>query len=287
MDWVEMTGKTIEEAVEAALVELRVSEEDADIVVLSEAKPGLFGRVRSEARVRARVRPSRPDDREAGAQQGRRAHRARPLPAPARPTSENGDGYQAQESDQGASGSGSAAVSEQADGGTSTSARERRDSVVSALEIPLADQAEVASSFLQGILDLFGLSGSVKVTEIDESTVEVAVSGGDLALLVGPRGTTLDALQDLARVVVQRRTGARHGRLLVDVAGYRQRRRQALAIFTRERAQEVLQDGLEQVLEPMGAADRKVIHDTANSIEGIQTHSEGEDPRRRVVISPA
>ncbi|MDQ2754426.1 MAG: single-stranded DNA-binding protein [Actinomycetota bacterium] len=165
--------------------------------------------------------------------------------------------------------------------------RERVDSSGAELEVPLAEQGEVARQFLVGVLERVGTAGTVEVREIDQSTVEVAITGKDLAFLVGARGSTVDALQDLARVVVQRRTGARRGRLLVDVAGYRQRRRQALAAFTLERAEEVLRDGVEQVLEPMGAADRKVIHDTANSVDGVRTHSEGEDPRRRVVISPS
>lgn len=270
MDWVETTGPTIEEAIEQALLQLGVSEEDSDVVVLSEAKPGLFGRVRSEARIRARVRPVAPTDRENATKERQRGLRA-PAPAetPSRPERS------------------ASAAAEAHNGRVTTVTKERWDRAGGELEVPLAEQAEVARQFLLGVLERMETSGRVDVTEIDDNTVEVAVTGGDLALLVGLRGATVDALQDLARVIVQRRTGARHGRLLVDVAGYRQRRRQALASFTRERAEEVLRDGVEQVLEPMGAADRKVIHDTANSMEGVRTHSEGEEPRRRVVISPA
>jgi spoIIIJ-associated protein len=85
---------------------------------------------------------------------------------------------------------------------------------------------------------------------------------------------------------VQRQTGARHGRLFVDVAGYRQRRREALERFTQSLAEEVKTSGARKLLEPMSAADRKVVHDTANGIDGVRTISEGEDPRRRVVILP-
>ena len=86
--------------------------------------------------------------------------------------------------------------------------------------------------------------------------------------------------------MVQRQTGGRNGRLLVDVGGYRQKRKEALARFTEGVATQVRATGVAKSLEPMHAADRKVVHDTVNGLEGVQTTSEGEEPRRRVVISP-
>ena len=82
---------------------------------------------------------------------------------------------------------------------------------------------------------------------------------------------------------MQRKTGGSNGRLLVDIAGYRAKRRVALERFTREQADKVLASGRRLVLEPMTPADRKVIHDTVNEIAGVGTTSEGEEPRRRVV----
>ena len=75
-------------------------------------------------------------------------------------------------------------------------------------------------------------------------------------------------------------------RLRVDVGGYRERRREALAKFATKVAAQVVDSGEPASLEPMSAADRKVVHDAVNDIDGVQTSSEGEDPRRRVVISP-
>ena len=148
-------------------------------------------------------------------------------------------------------------------------------------------QGEVAREFLDGLLAEFGASGAVGVNEIDEDTVEVAVTGDDLGLLIGPSGSTLTALQEITRTVVQRQTGGRNGRLLVDVGGYRQKRKEALAKFTESVAAQVRETGVSKALEPMHAADRKVVHDTVNTLEGVQTTSEGEEPRRRVVISPS
>src|SRR5204863_447379 len=83
-----------------------------------------------------------------------------------------------------------------------------------------------------GVVERMGGTAVIEIHERDEETVEVTVEGDELGLLIGPKGATLSALQDLARTVVQRKTGARSGRLLIDVSGYRQRRKEALDQFT-------------------------------------------------------
>ena len=112
------------------------------------------------------------------------------------------------------------------------------------------------------------------------------MTGDDLGLLIGPKGQTLIAIQELTRTVVQRTLGARSGRLLVDVAGYRKARRGALERFATGVAAKVKEAGVPTALEAMNPADRKVVHDTVNAIEGVTTTSEGEEPNRRVVIMP-
>ena len=154
-------------------------------------------------------------------------------------------------------------------------------------DVPLSEQAETGRTFLVGLLSSFGVQADVAIHTVDEDTVELAVTGDDLGLLIGPSGSTLTAVQEVTRTVVQRQTGGRNGRLLVDVAGYRTKRKAALERFTRGVAEQVLQSGVARALEPMHAADRKVVHDTVNDIDGVSTSSEGEEPRRRVVINPA
>ena len=155
-------------------------------------------------------------------------------------------------------------------------------------DVTLTQQAEAASAFLGGLVAAIGgASDKVEVREIDENTIEVAVLGDQLGLLIGPNGATLAAVQDLTRTAVQRSTGSRNGRIMVDVGGYREKRRSALERFTRQIASQVVETGQRKILEPMQAADRKVVHDTVNTIEGVMTASEGEEPRRRVVIEPA
>ena len=121
----------------------------------------------------------------------------------------------------------------------------------------------------------------------DDDAIEMSVTGEELGLLVGQKGNTLSALQELTRTVVQRNSdGAKTDRLRVDVAGYRARRAAALREFAQKLATEVVDTGTEKLLEPMGAADRKVVHDAITEIDGVETGSEGEEPRRRVVIRP-
>ena len=267
MQWVETTAATVEEAKELALDQLGVDEDDAEFEIVEEPKSGLFGLRRSEARVRARVRPTQPRAKED--RRRRRGGRGgggdgggdRPPPAP---RDERRSGRQ--------------------QGDDASTDSEGRSDVTD--EVAMAEQGERAREFVTGVLERFGISATVDVRALDEDTVEVGVRGDDLGLLIGPKGATLGALQELARTVVQRQTGARNGRIVVDVAGYRQRRREALERFTRQVAEQVLATGTRRALEPMSPADRKVVHDTANQIAGVRTSSEGEEPRRRVVLLP-
>jgi spoIIIJ-associated protein len=154
------------------------------------------------------------------------------------------------------------------------------------MSISLDEQGDVAKEFLGGLLSEMDLRAEIEITRPDEDTVELNLSGEDLGLLIGPKGATLLALQDLTRTVGQRRTSAVNGRLAIDVSGYRKKRKEALERFTRQLSDEVKASGTRKVLEPMSAADRKIVHDTVNDIAGVATTSEGEEPRRRVVILP-
>jgi spoIIIJ-associated protein len=154
-------------------------------------------------------------------------------------------------------------------------------------DVPLAEQGEIAAGFLRGVLDRFGApAATVQPHDIDEDTLELRIEGEDLGLLIGPKGAALQSLQELTRTVVQRQTGARSGRILVDVSGYRAKRKEALERFARKIADDVLASATRVVLDPMSPADRKIIHDAINDIDGVSTSSEGEEPRRRVVVSP-
>lgn len=148
------------------------------------------------------------------------------------------------------------------------------------------DVAAAAVTFLEGLAGAFGLtaSGSAKV---DGTDIEVQLAGDDLGLLIGPAGGTLQAIQDLTRVVAQRKLGDHETRMRVDVAQYRERRRVALEKFATAVAEQVIESQRPRALEPMSSADRKVIHDVVQEIDGVDSTSDGSDPNRRVVIRPS
>ena len=311
MEWVETTGRTIAEALDAALDELGVDEEDVEYEVLEEPKSGFLGRLgSSEGRIRARVKPisrEKPGDRQ------RRDRRGS-----SRPRSGGGGGNgsgggansgQRQSASSGGSSEGGASSSNRrrrggGGGGSGGGGRggnggsrgqgggarqdDKQGSNVDTIEsdVPIEDQAAAAERFTQGLVDAFDMGARAK-SVIDDDVVVVEVTGDNLGLLVGPKGATLHAIEELVRTVVQRQTDGHGVRIHVDVAGYRAKRREALADFTRNLADKVLETGKAQALEPMSASDRKVVHDTASEIDGITTVSEGEDPRRRVVLRPA
>jgi spoIIIJ-associated protein len=272
VEWVETTGRTVEEAKDAALDQLGVDEQDAEFEVLEEAKSGLFGRLRQEARVRARVRPTTPRpkverrDRRRKVAVGTEAPAEAPVEAPA---SKPAPRKRAPKQERPAR----------------PTPRPTTTGAVPMEDLDLDAQAANVRSFLEGLVDAFALQGAVTVAIVDDDTLEAKVDGDDLGLLIGPKGLTLQSVQELTRAILQK-DGPGGPRLRLDVGGYRERRREALERFTRGIAEQVLTSGTSTSLEPMGAADRKVVHDTVNDIDGVRTISEGEEPRRRVVIQP-
>jgi len=167
--------------------------------------------------------------------------------------------------------------------GTDTAA-EPRSAAETAADVEAVRGAAVA--FVGGLTEAFGFDTTVEAT-VEESEIEVRVSGASLGLLIGPGGRTLLAIQDLARVAAQRRLGDHDTRLRVDVAGYREKRREALVRFADGVAQQVKETGVARSLDPMPSADRKILHDVFAGIDGVTSRSEGEDPNRRVVVAPA
>lgn len=277
MDWVETTGKSLEEATKRALQILGVGASDADVEVLEEPKAGLFGRVKGEARVRARVRPNMPRPKRAGRQGGEGRKRSDRPDRPAK--SEQSDKPRAPQNES----------RPPRTAQPKTSNKPSKEDTM-AEGITLAEQADIAKTFLVGLLEAMELTAEVSVREIDAETVELAINANpasELGILVGPRGTTLQALQEVTRTVVQAKSPGRTDRILVDVAQYRERRIAALARFGQQVAVEVVETGEERALEPMSPADRKAIHDGLTGVDGIVTRSEGEEPRRFVVIASA
>jgi spoIIIJ-associated protein len=211
---VERSAPSVEEALEAALEELGVSEQEAEWEVVQERRGGVLGIGSQEAvvRVRTRLQP--------------------------------GEG------------------------------------------VDLEEQAEVAEEFVAGLLERMGFPADLDHALVD-GVMYVDVLGGQdsegMGLLIGRHGQTLDSLQELMRGAVQRRLEARC-RVILDVEDYRKRRRSQLVDRAREAARRVKKTGKHERMEPMTSFERKVVHDAAGEVDGVETSSEGEEPERRVVI---
>jgi spoIIIJ-associated protein len=321
MEWIEVSARSLEEARELALDRLGVVGDELEYEIIDEPRGGLFGLGRTDARIRARVKPlsrEKPPDR-----RRRRSNERRPNNSSRKPRSEGASGRggegrapssarsesrdRPEQSDR---------PSDQADGSRTSSSRRRgrgrgagaagaettdarptssgrgdrpeakMDGEAETQDLDVEAQAEHAARFAGSLVEAMGLKGAASA-RVDDETVLVEIDGEGLGILVGPGGKTLMAVEELVRAVVQHGLSGRSARLRVDVGGYRERRREALGAFARQVAEEVLANNHERALEPMNPPDRKVVHDAVAEIDGVATSSEGEEPRRRVVISPA
>lgn len=298
MEWIEVAESDVETAKNTALEKLGVREQEAEFEILSEGKTGLFGRVKQEARVRARVKPRSQRSPRSRQQRGSRGNR-RSQSNDQRKSSRSGDrsgrsgnrsgdrsgakpdnGRSRDQSDSRSASKSNSRANTKPNQGKDTPMESEQD------QITLDELGEIVVPFLEGLLRSLGKEGEVKL-EQSNGLVEVRVIGEDLGLLIGPRGAVLSSLYDVLSTVIQSEImGRRYPRIRLDVGDYRKKRREALADFTRNVSSEAKDSGKEIVLEPMNAGDRKIVHDTAAEIEGIETQSEGEDPYRKVVIIP-
>ncbi len=160
------------------------------------------------------------------------------------------------------------------------------DSADEAPRAPVADlelEGEIAADYIEGLLDVADLDGDIDM-DVEGDRAVVSVVGATLDELVGRRGEVLEALQELTRLAIHQQTGNRT-RMMLDVGGYRQRRRTELAEAGNDAAEEVRRTGQPKRLWPMNPFERKVVHD-AVAAAGLRSESEGEEPDRRVVVLP-
>ena len=164
-------------------------------------------------------------------------------------------------------------------------AEEAKKSETVTSESDLFRQSEIAADYIEGLLDILDYDGDIdELVSAGRPMVEVV--GGRLQPLVGQRGATLEALQELTRLAIFRKTGT-PSRLLLDVGGYRAARRKELGAIAKNAAEKVKEYGEPVKLEPMSAFERKCVHDVVNAISGVQSESEGVEPNRRIVVRAA
>ena len=146
----------------------------------------------------------------------------------------------------------------------------------------LVQEGDIAADYLERLLDIVDYDGDIDL-DVENDRAIVAIVGSGLQSLVGPQGQTLDALQELTRLAVQQKTGVR-SRLMLDVSGHRQARRESLSVLANETAETVRSTGEPVRLAAMNPFERKVVHDVITSLDGVRSESEGEEPNRRVVV---
>jgi spoIIIJ-associated protein len=291
MEWVEVKGSTVELAVKFALEELGLeSKEDAEVEVIQQPKAGFLGMGSQDAIVKVSRAPKK----------RRRRRRGRSgSDQDAKQERQNTNASTGQSGQRGG-GQSTSTKKQQSRGQKSQnkqSTRSRQEKQVPNTDAqkqdnrsddrpeqaPIEEQAKVAAGFISGLLDAFGLEGTVE-TRIEDDVLYIDVEGSQTEALVGTKGSVMQSVHELTRTVVQRKTyGA--PRMRIDIAGYRARRREALKIYTTKLADQVIAEEDEAMLEPMNAADRKVIHDAVAEIDGVRSFSEGDEPRRAVVIA--
>jgi spoIIIJ-associated protein len=149
----------------------------------------------------------------------------------------------------------------------------------------LVQEGDIAGDYLERLLDIADVDGDIDM-DVEGGRAVVAIVGEGLDALVGPNGETLDALQELTRLAVVQQTGVR-SRLMLDIGGFRARRRAELSEIGTRAANRALEEGQPVKLAPMSPFERKVVHDAVAAVDGVTSESEGVEPERRVVVLPS
>ena len=266
---IEVRARTVELAVEAAMQELGIDDPDRlEVKVITEPTKGFLGMGGQDAVVLIKPRPARERrkrrSRKSNAGQGQNRTQGR------RESGKNGGRRERQP---------------RTESRQQRPAEKREKTVPDDRPVlPVEEQARIAREFLEGLVDAYGLEGTVTTRIEDEEIIVADVAGDQTEALVGVRGSVRSAIHEITRTVLQRH-GQDSARLRLDIAGYAERRRQALTIYAEQLIEQLMQEGGEIMLDPMSPADRKVVHDVAAAHEGVTSYSEGEPPRRYVVLS--
>ena len=273
MEPIEVTGKTVEDAVLAGLSSLGLRKDQVEIEVIDEGSRGFLGLV-GFRHARVRIRPANADPSPAGVATSDRAfQRSRPQPTRDASTSPEHDPH--------ADRAGQCDVPVRRDGA------DRRH-----IDADVVDDGALShgARFLQGLVSVMGLDAEVCERQAEDITM-LEVEGKSLGVLIGRHGETLDSIQYLVNLAANRAVRAsgeeERVRYVVDVAGYRRKREETLRAMAAEAADKVIGDRKRQVLEPMSALERRVVHMALKDVDGVVTHSEGREPYRRIVISPS
>ena len=258
MSYIDVTGKTEEEAIRKALQQLQMDRDDVSVEILERAKSGFLGIGSSPARVRVTYGQQEPEAPAAPVQPEKKPEK-KPEPKPPQPKPQKAEAPKA---------------------------------APKAAEAPAApvqescqdDNARRITEFLTGLLEHMDSPAQVKVTETEKGRYSVVLEGQKLGQLIGRRGETLDAIQQLTSYAVNR-GGDRRCRIQLDAENYRERREQSLCRLAEKMAEKAVRYRRNVTMEPMNAYERHVIHTALQDTPHVTTYSTGVDPNRRVIIA--
>ena len=275
------TGKTIDLAIESALIQLGLSRDDVAVEVLAQAKPGFLGIGATPAKVQVTYeapdpKPEAPKSALGSASRSK-PKAAAPVKKPEAPKAEpkkeapQAEPVQPKKEEK----------KEEKKPAKKPEAPKAEPKVFAPAEPGSVE--EKIEVFLKGLLEHMGSQAVPHAWKEDDNTYSVELTGEDLGYLIGRRGDTLDALQHLANYSINRNVDG-HLRINVDAESYRQKREDSLRRYAEKKAQQVLKAHRRTTLEPMNAYERHVIHAALQDMERITTYSVGSEPNRRVVI---
>lgn len=273
MNSVETTGKTVDEAISQALIKLGVPSDQVDIEILDEGSKGLLGLFGKNAHIRATLKQQAPEDEiyEELSQIRQSVQEEAPKKeAPKKEAVKKEEPVQAP-------------VAQKVEEPVQEASEEEKPKQSD------EDIEKKAALFLMDVLDAMGIDAVINTSLSEENVLDIDIEDSaeesGMGVIIGKRGNTLDALQYLTTMVVNKNT-SEHVRVKLDTENYRERRQKTLETLARSLARKVKKTGRKVVLEPMNPYERRIIHYTLQSDPGVETHSEGEEPYRKVVITP-
>lgn len=272
---IEVKAKTVDLAITAAMQELGVDDkEQLAVTVIQEPEKGFLGMGGQDAIVHVKKQQARRKRRDRG-------NNSRSDNRDKTPRSQNSGNRGASNGKNTRSNQGKSPKPKGRDMSREDRSNPAREDDRDVLTIE--KQTEIVKDFLEGLVVAYGLEGDV-VTKVEDEVIVVDVTGEQTEALVGVRGSVRSAIHELTRTVLQR-YAQDTARLRLDIAGYAERRREALTIYAKQLIDQLEAEGGELMLEPMSSADRKVIHDAAAASDDVESYSEGEPPRRYVVLA--
>ena len=274
-EYIDVTGKTEEEAIRTALAQLSMDRDDVSLEILERAKSGFLGLGSCPAKVRVYYGPEEEPEVPAAPQMEERPVKPEKAEKAAEPKAERPEKRERKPK-------------------SAAPKAERKSEEVPAVEqtpAPVQDlgeevddeKAQAIRKFLSGLLEQMEASAVIKVYQPEKGRYKVLLEGEHMGALIGRRGETLDAIQQLTSYAVNR-TGGRV-RVQLDAEGYREKREQSLQHLARKVAGKVVRYRRSVTLEPMNAYERHVIHMALQDVPGVTTYSTGMDPNRRVIVA--